>query len=639
MVHHVYHLLCDKRLPIDAECGASCSHGAVHRAMGTVRERRSTLSRGGDGDAGVVQNFFNISPPQIISVSGRVVVCKGLRSRLDALPPMAFRAHRLLGFVRPLRKTRCPLYPSSSPRFLSINLLEEDSGAFEPSRPAVSERFVLEELSNLLSIDLKPSNPRGFSANPARESTPTCVGDRLLSPEEKLRGVFLQKLRGKSAVESALSSTGVDVTADVFAVVLNRGNLGGAAMVLFFNWAVEQPNMSSCVETYNVMLKALGRRKFFEFMEEILVQMKNNGIEPNSETLEIVIDSFVRARQVFKAVQFFSRLEAKSDSESLHILVKCLCRRSHVKVASSLFNSLKGNLPTDNVSYNEIIGGWAKFGRVDKIESYWTTMMAEGLNPDNVTYSHLIEALGRVGRTDDAVHVLEKMEEKGCAPDTMAYNAMISNFISVGDLDKCIQYYKDMSEKDCLPDIHTYNKLISAFLKVRRVADALEMFDEMLNQGILPNTGMITNFIEPLCSFGPPHAAMIIYKKSKNVGCKLSMKAYKLLLMRLSRFGKCGMVLKIWEAMQESGYVSDKEVYEYIVNGLCNIGQVDNAVLVMEESLQKGFCLGKVVYSKLNSKLLEMNKVETAYKLFLKVKDARVNANAQSFWRANGWHF
>nr|XP_019706544.1 putative pentatricopeptide repeat-containing protein At5g43820 [Elaeis guineensis]XP_029120428.1 putative pentatricopeptide repeat-containing protein At5g43820 [Elaeis guineensis]XP_029120429.1 putative pentatricopeptide repeat-containing protein At5g43820 [Elaeis guineensis]XP_029120430.1 putative pentatricopeptide repeat-containing protein At5g43820 [Elaeis guineensis]XP_029120431.1 putative pentatricopeptide repeat-containing protein At5g43820 [Elaeis guineensis]XP_029120432.1 putative p len=555
---------------------------------------------------------------------------------------MAFRTLRFLGFVPPLCRTTYPFFPSFSPRFLSINLLEEASSAFEPSRPMVSERLVLEELSDLLSIDLKTSNPRPFAANPARESPPACVGDRLLSAEEKLRGVFLQKLRGKSAVEFALSSTGVDVTADIFADVLNRGNLGGAAMVLFFNWAVEQPNMSSCVETYNVMLKALGRRKFFEFMEEILVQMKNNAIEPNSETLEIVMDSFVRARQVFKALHLFSRLEeigAKSDSVSLYILVKCLCRRSHVKVASSFFNRMKGKLPTDNMSYNEIIGGWAKFGRVDKIESYWTMMMAEGLNPDNVTYNHLIEALGRVGRTDDAIHVFEKMEEKGCAPDTMAYNAMISNFISVGDLDKCIQYYKDMSEKNCLPDIHTYNKLISAFLKVRRVADALAMFDEMLNQGILPNTGMITDFIEPLCSFGPPHAAMMIYKKSTKVGCKLSMKAYKLLLMRLSRFGKCGMVLKIWEEMQESGYASDKEVYKFIINGLCNVGQVDNAVLVMEESLQKGLCLGKVVYSKLNRKLLEMNKVETAYKLFLKVKVARVNANTQNFWRANGWHF
>ena len=45
------------------------------------------------------------------------------------------------------------------------------------------------------------------------------------------------------------------------------------------------------------------------------------------------------------------------------------------------------------MSYNEIIDRWAKFGRLDKIEYYWTMMMAEGLKPNNVISNHLIEAL------------------------------------------------------------------------------------------------------------------------------------------------------------------------------------------------------------------------------------------------------
>ncbi|EEF52882.1 pentatricopeptide repeat-containing protein, putative [Ricinus communis] len=192
---------------------------------------------------------------------------------------------------------------------------------------------------------------------------------------------------------------------------------------------------------------------------------------------------------------------------------------------------------------------------------------------------------------------------------------------------------------NCDPDINTYTKLISAFIKGRKVADALEMLDEMLGRGIVPTTGDITSFIEPLCSFGPPHAAMMIYKKARKAGCKISLTAYKLLLMRLSRFGKCGMLLNIWDEMQENGYTSDMEVYEYVINGLCNIGQLENAVLVMEESLHKGFCPSRLIYSKLNNKLLASSKVERAYKLYLKVRDARSNENARRFWRANGWHF
>lgn len=132
---------------------------------------------------------------------------------------------------------------------------------------------------------------------------------------------------------------------------------------------------------------------------------------------------------------------------------------------------------------------------------------------------------------------------------------------------------------------------------------------------------------------------MMIYRSARKAECNISPTAYKLLLMRLSRFGKCGMLLKLWNEMQDCGYSSDMEVYEYVINGLCNNRQLDTAACVMEEALSKGFCPSRLMYSKLNNKLVALNKTESAYKLFLKIKEARVNENARRYWRYNGWHF
>lgn len=531
--------------------------------------------------------------------------------------------------TRILRCVNLPIYPSFYVRLLSTSL---------------DEQSILQQLSDLLPSTSKPVSPIPFSQiKPVQTTPPTKpLTSRLLSPEDQLRGVFLQKLGGRSAVESALSCTGVDLTAEIFADVINNGNLSGESMVSFFDWSIKQPNVKIDVDLCNIMLRALGRRKFFSSFNPILERMRIDGLRPDLRTVEILIDSFVADRKVSKAVDLFRRLEeigSRCDSDSLNVLLKCLCNRSHVGLAYTTFNSMRGTIEFDECTYNVIIGGWAKYGMVDKVESCMGMMVNDGFKPDNVTYCHLIEALGRARQMDDSVKVFEELEANGFARTTMVYNALISNFISIGDWEKCSEYYKDMLRNDCSPDIDTYNRLIRSFLKARRVADALEVFDEMLNRGILPTTGMITSFLEPLCKFGPPHAAMLIYKKSKKAGCVISSKAYKLLLMRLSRFGKSNTVLRIWEEMQESGYDSDKEVYGFIVNGLCNVGKVDIAVSVVEESLRKGFCLDRVVYSKLNNKLLDMNKVKTAYKLFLKVKDVRALENSRNFWRSNGWHF
>lgn len=560
-------------------------------------------------------------------------------------------ASQLQGFLLRFSRTRyhtpslsssVSLSQFSTIQATSNPLMDEPTDNQTKSLLKFNEYDVLNQLSDLLPIRCNASIPKPFTENPSKEQLKTRAVDGFLSPGEKLRGVFIQRLRGKAAIELALTNVGIDLTIDIVSEVVNRGNLGGEAMVIFFNWAVKQPTICKDVDTYNVIIKALGRRKFVEFMVEVLKDMHFQGISPNYETLSIVMDGFIKARQVSKAIQMFRNLEefgGKCDTDSLNVLLQCLCQRSHVGAANSFFIAMKGDIPFNCMTYNVIIGGWSKYGKIGEMERCLKAMVTDGFSPNCLTFSHLIEGLGRAGRIDDAIEVFGHMEGRGCVPDADVYNAIIYNFISIGDLNESMKYYNAMVSGNCEPDMNTYTNLIGAFLKARKVADALEMLDEMVGRGMIPTTGAITSFIGPLCQYGPPHAAMMIYKKARKVGCRISLRAYKLLLMRLSRFGKCGMLLNLWDEMQESGYSSDTEVYEYIINGLCNIGQLETAVLVMEESLRKGFCPSRLIWSKLSNKLLASHKVERAYKLFWKIKVARQNDNARRFWRANGWHF
>ncbi|KAF3654808.1 putative pentatricopeptide repeat-containing protein [Capsicum annuum] len=506
----------------------------------------------------------------------------------------------------------------------------------------LDESQVLNQLSDLLPIRQTSTIEKPIPPHSSERNNHFTVFDNLLTPADKLSGIFLQKLKGKTAIEKALSSVDVELTADLVDKVVNKGNLDAASIATFFNWVIKQQNIPIDNDIYCIIIKALGRRKFFGMMIETLKEMMNKGIVPNLEILSIVFDSFIRARQISKAIQLFNGLEEyglRCDTETVNVVLRCLCRRSHVGAASSLLVKMKEKVSFDVTTYNIVIGGWSRFGRVKEVERIVKAMVDDGLEANNLTYSYVLECLGRAGRIDDAVEIFEGLEEKGCALDAGIYNAMILNFIAQGEIDESFKYYERMLNTECEPNAVTYMRLISAFLKARRVADAIEMFDEMLSRGMIVTTGTVTSFLEPLCSYGPPHAALMIYKKARQAGCTISLSAYKLLLMRLSRFGKCGMLLNIWNEMQESGYSSDMQVYEYVINGLCNVGQLENAVLVVEEALEKGFYPSRLICSKLNNKLLASNKIEIAYRLFLKIKTARAKQNSQTNWRAKGWHF
>ena len=77
----------------------------------------------------------------------------------------------------------------------------------------------------------------------------------------------------------------------------------------------------------NVVNKGnLGRRQFFKFVMEILRDMMMEGASLDLETLSIVLDSFVKAHQVSKAVQMFGNVEEfglKCYTECLNVLLQC----------------------------------------------------------------------------------------------------------------------------------------------------------------------------------------------------------------------------------------------------------------------------------------------------------------------------
>ncbi|KAG6591213.1 putative pentatricopeptide repeat-containing protein, partial [Cucurbita argyrosperma subsp. sororia] len=386
-----------------------------------------------------------------------------------------------------------PYLPSlSSALSYLFSTLDEPSNLFDDVsvlgngiryQRSIDERFVMRELSDLLLVNPYGSVSDTVKENHTEKQVSIRAVDGFLRPEEKLRGVFLQKLNGKTAIEHALANTDVNLSQDVVNKVLNTGSLGSEAMITFFDWAIKQPSIPTDTSSYNIILKALGRRRFFDSMMDVLHNMTRKGVVVNMETVSIVVDSLVKARQVSKALQLFKNLKEyglKCDTETLNILLQCMCRRSHVGAASSFFNLIKGSVPFNAMAYNILISGWSRYGRLSEVERILKAMEADGFSPDCLTYTYLLECLGRANRIDDAVKIFDEMVAKGCTPDVGSYNAMISNFICIGDFDECLTYYNRMLSNKCEPDINTYSNLIIAFLKAKKVADALEMFDEMV---------------------------------------------------------------------------------------------------------------------------------------------------------------
>ena len=166
--------------------------------------------------------------------------------------------------------------------------------------------------------------------------------------------MFVQKLIGTAAVKQALTAAASDIVSvssesdfrEVVSKVLNRGGLDGESMVTVFEWAVESGKMSGGVESYNVVFKALGRRRFFDKMRFLLGEMRGKGVRGDYVTLEIFVDSYVKAKRVSKGVEVLKNLDEfgmdEWDLECLKVVLRCLCRRGRVTSADKLLSKTRG---------------------------------------------------------------------------------------------------------------------------------------------------------------------------------------------------------------------------------------------------------------------------------------------------------
>jgi pentatricopeptide repeat protein len=71
----------------------------------------------------------------------------------------------------------------------------------------------------------------------------------------------------------------------------------------------------------------------------------------------------------------------------------------------------------DIVTYNSLINGLCKRGRIQEALNLFEKLQAEGIQPDSITYNTLICWLCREGAFDDACFLLYRGVENGFVPN------------------------------------------------------------------------------------------------------------------------------------------------------------------------------------------------------------------------------
>jgi leucine-rich PPR motif-containing protein len=88
----------------------------------------------------------------------------------------------------------------------------------------------------------------------------------------------------------------------------------------------------------------------------------------------------------------------------------------------------------DIVTYNTVIDGLCKIGRLDDAMSQFSQMIGDGLSADIVTFTTLIHGFSMFGKWDKAEELFYEMMDRGIPPDVTVFSAMIDKLFKEGNV-------------------------------------------------------------------------------------------------------------------------------------------------------------------------------------------------------------
>ncbi|CAK9157268.1 unnamed protein product [Ilex paraguariensis] len=250
----------------------------------------------------------------------------------------------------------------------------------------------------------------------------------------------------------------------------------------------EEMNEKGChpsTHTYTVLTKAIcdvgSTDKAFGLLDEMIGYVEKVGLgrEANGMFRKMLDDGLVLGTTTYNA------------------LINGYCKEGKVVSAFELLGVMERRNCKPNIhTFNELIERASQLAMAFRV---FNSMNSIGLVPDGFTYTTLIDGLCKEGRPEEAEGILGLMVKKGIFSDEVTFTALIDGYCKTGKSANPLMVFERMVKNRCLTTPHAFNSCLDALSKVIKVNEQNTMFGKMLKYGLIPSVVTYTILIDELC--------------------------------------------------------------------------------------------------------------------------------------------
>ncbi|CAC01797.1 putative protein [Arabidopsis thaliana] len=363
-------------------------------------------------------------------------------------------------------------------------------------------------------VDVMKKKGHGLSANVRDKVGDKFQKDGLESDLLRLRKLFTSDCLDNSAenvcdrvckivmkeewgddVEKRVRDLNVEFKSDLVKMIVERLDVEPRKALLFFRWIDESDLFKHDEKTYNAMARVLGKEKFLDRFQNIVVEMRSAGYEVEIETYVRVSTRFCQTKLIKEAVDLFEIAMAGSSSSN-NPTPHCFCLLLKKIVTAKILDmdlfsravkvyTKNGNALTDSL-LKSVLKSLRSVDRVEQSNELLKEMKRGGYVPSGDMQSMIASSLSRKGKKDEADEFVDFMESSGNNLDDKAMASLVEGYCDSGNLDEALVCFEKMVGNTGVSYAdYSFEKLVLAYCNKNQVRDAYKLLSAQVTKNQL----------------------------------------------------------------------------------------------------------------------------------------------------------
>ncbi|KAM1156483.1 hypothetical protein ACFX2B_026981 [Malus domestica] len=335
-------------------------------------------------------------------------------------------------------------------------------------------------------------------------------------------------------------------------------------------------------------------------------QMVGSGLSPNEFTLPFVLKVCVGQSAYWEAVAVHGqaiKLGIESQVCVQNALITVYSVRGLIRCAQNVFDDMSER---SLVSWNSMIGGYARMGSCKEALLLFREMRDLGVEPDKFTLVNLLSVCSQACDLELGRYVHLFIEVSGIEIDQIVRNALLDMYAKCGHLHLARKIFDQMTHKNVVSwtsmvraytkhgliefaqeffnqmphkNVVSWNSMISYYVREGQCRVALVLFQKMLNSSVVPDEATLVSVLSACSQIGD----LVIGRKTHNYICNSNIAPSVTLFNSLmDMYAKCGAVeiaMDIFILIPEKNVVS----WNIIIGALALHGRGSESIGIFEQ--------------------------------------------------------